>query len=89
MKVAQLAQRSGGVWFFELIVSAPGNVLLGDGIPELQPQAGDDVVQTQRRHYGSLQFFDRHHCLGKPVERDLRIQVMHVVVADISREPAH
>jgi hypothetical protein len=32
----------------------PGDVLLGDGIPELQPQAGGDVARTQRGHHGCL-----------------------------------
>jgi hypothetical protein len=32
----------------------PRDVLLGDGIPELQPQAGGDVARTQRGHHGCL-----------------------------------
>lgn len=58
-------------------------------VPDLQPQASEDVRRVQRGHPWRLQLRDFAISTPEAVERDARIQVMDVMVADIGGEPSH
>lgn len=63
--------------------------LLRINVPHLQPQAAVDINGTKRRGLGRHQFRDRVLDFRQAIERDTRIEVMNVVIADVGREPSH
>jgi hypothetical protein len=56
-------------------------------IPDLQTQAANDFHRMKRRRPGVLQLGYPVESLRQPVEGDARVQVVNVVVTDVSSEP--
>ena len=75
--------RVGGWW------KRPAYEPTGSGVPEFEAEAGGDVAEGEGGCDGGLQFFEGRHGFGQAVEGDFRVQVMDVVIADVSGEPTH
>ena len=59
------------------------------GIPQVQPQAGQHVGRAKGSLHRVLKFRDGRHRFREPIERDQRIKMVYVMVADIPGEPPH
>lgn len=63
--------------------------LLRIDIPHLESQTAIDVDGTKRGGLGRHQFRDRVFDFRKAIERNARIQVMNVVIANVGGKPSH
>ena len=70
-------------------VKAIAAAVLAGAAPLALAQAPVEVLRSERSARGILKLGNGIHRLGQPIKRDARVQMVHVVVADIAREPVH